>query len=278
MNATLELPSWTDAPELILDPIQEAERLEELRSLNILDTPSEERFDRITRLTAEIFHVPIAYVAFIEEDRQWYKSSVGICEEQTTRGISFCQYTIQQNTPLIIPDTRLHPIGKNHPMVVGEPHIRFYAGIPLSGPRGQKIGSFCIVDLHPRKFDQDQIAQLTTFAALVEREINLGQVIQDQNELLLTRQLLVDAQNKLTREFNDAAKYVRLMLPSPFSDREIIDWHFHPSTHLGGDGLGYRRIDDDRIAFYVLDVTGHGLGSALLAVTALELLDRKSVV
>ncbi len=110
------------------------------------------------------------------------------------------------------------------------------------------------------------------FAAIVEREVNLGQIIQTQNDLLDTRQQLLDTQEKLNREFADAAKYVRLMLPPPLHGEEIVDWEFHPSTHLGGDGLGYRRINEDLLAIYVLDVTGHGLGSALLAVTALELL------
>jgi len=272
MSATLELPNWNKAFSLVLDPVRESERLEDLRSLHLVDTPPEDRFDRITRLAAEFFHVPIAYVAFIESDRQWFKSRHGLCQAETDRAVSFCQYTIHRDEPFIIPDTHLHPVGRNHPLVIGEPYARFYAGVPLAGPRGKKIGTFCLVDTKPRNFDQEMVEQLLVFAALVEREINLGQIIQTQNELLDTRQQLVETQEKLKREFSDAAKYVRLMLPEPLSGEEIIDWQFHPSTHLGGDGLGYRRIDDDRLAFYVLDVTGHGLGSALLAVTALELL------
>jgi sigma-B regulation protein RsbU (phosphoserine phosphatase) len=162
-------------------------------------------------------------------------------------------------------------------MVTGEPHIRFYAGVPLSGPRGQKIGTLCLLDLKARSFSDEQMQQLAAFAAIVEREINLSEIIQTQHELLNTRQKLVEVQNRLKREFEDAAKYVRLMLPPPLEGREIIDWQFLPSAHLGGDGLGYRRINADQIAFYVLDVTGHGLGSALLAVTALELLRSRTV-
>jgi sigma-B regulation protein RsbU (phosphoserine phosphatase) len=154
--------------------------------------------------------------------------------------------------------------------------VRFYAGVPLSGPRGQKIGSFCLIDTQPRDFAEEDLARLVAFAAIVEREINLGQIIQTQNDLLDTRQKLVETQAELTHELADAAKYVRLMLPPPFDSEETLNWHFHPSTHLGGDGLGYRRIDDDLFAVYVLDVTGHGLGSALLAVTALELLRNRA--
>ena len=272
MDATLEFPAWPEAPPLHVDPAQELARLEDLRSLNLLDTQPEYRFDRITRLAAEFFQIPIAYIAFIDSDRQWLKSRVGLCHTETARDMSFCQYTIHRNDPFIITDARVNPITRNHPLVVGEPYVRFYAGVPLSGPHGQKIGTFCLVDTVPKEFGDEDLVSLVAFASLVEREINLGEIIQTQNELLDTRQQLVETQKELDRELSDAAKYVRLMLPPPFSGEEIIDWQFHPSTHLGGDGVGYRRIDDDQLAFYILDVTGHGLGSALLAVTALELL------
>jgi sigma-B regulation protein RsbU (phosphoserine phosphatase) len=260
------------APALVLDPVVEKERMLDLRSLDLLDTPAEDRFDRITRLAAEFFQVPIAYVAFIDNERQWFKSRYGLCPSETSRAISFCQYTINRNEPLIMPDARLHPLGRDHPMVVGEPNLRFYAGVPLTGPRGQKIGTFCLVDVRPRDFGPAQTAQLITFAAIVEREMNLGQIIQTQNELLNTRALLVDTQEKLNREFADAVKYILRMLPPPLTGKETLDWEFHPSRLLGGDGLGYRQLNDDQLAMYVLDVTGHGLGSALLAVTALEFL------
>jgi sigma-B regulation protein RsbU (phosphoserine phosphatase) len=276
MNALLEYPAWAGAPALTIDPVRESSRLEALRSLKLLDTEPEDRFDRITRLAADFFQIPTAYVAFIDSHRQWFKSRVGVCPTETSRDFSFCQYTIHRNEPLVIPDTRLHPIGRNHPFVVGEPHLRFYAGVPLAGPQGHKIGTLCLVDTAPRDFSEQHVASLRAFASLVEREVNLGEIIETQNELLETRHQLVETQKKLDLELSDAAKYVRLMLPPPFAGEEIIDWQFHPSTHLGGDGLGYRRINDDQLAFYVLDVTGHGLGSALLAVTALELLRNRN--
>ena len=272
----MDYPAWPEAPPLPLDPVHEAERQEELRSLNLLDTEPEYRFDRITRLASEFFRVPTAYIAFIDDKRQWFKSRIGFCHTETTRDISFCQYTIHRDEPLIIPDARIHPIGRTHPLVLGEPFVRFYAGVPLAGPRGKKIGTFCLVDMQPREFGTDDVTSLVAFASLVEREINLGEIIETQNELLETRQELIETQERLKREFSDAARYVQLMLPPPLNGEEIIDWQFHPSIELGGDGLGYRRIDDDRIAFYVLDVTGHGFGSALLAVTALELLRNRN--
>ena len=264
--------TW-DMPETItLDPVQEEERLAALHSLDLLENVTEDRFDRVTKLAAEIFRVPMAYVAFIDADRQWYKSAVGMCLTGTDRSISLCQYTIHRKEPLVIQDTLEHELARTHPMVMGDPHLRFYAGVPLSGPRGQKIGTLCLVDMQPREFTPGDLERLLTLASIVEREIGLSEIIASQNELLNTRQKLVEAEEKLRHEFDDAAKYVRLMLPPPLDGRETIDWHFQPSAHLGGDGLGYRRIDEDRIAFYALDVTGHGLGSALMAVTALDVL------
>ncbi|MEJ0000732.1 MAG: GAF domain-containing SpoIIE family protein phosphatase [Verrucomicrobiota bacterium] len=271
------VPAWPEVPQLSLDPVEESLRLEELHALRLLDSPPEYRFDRITRLASEFFRVPTAYVAFIDDHRQWLKSRVGLCHAETTREQSFCQYTIHRSEPLVIPDTLLHPIGRSHPLVVGAPHVRFYAGVPLSGPSGRKIGTFCLADTTPRTFTEGDVASLVAFGALVEREINLGEIIQAQTELLETREKLVSAKRALDHELTDAAKYVRMMLPPPINGEEIIDWHFHPSTRLGGDGLGYRRVSDDQIALYILDVTGHGLGSALLAVTALELLRNSAV-
>jgi sigma-B regulation protein RsbU (phosphoserine phosphatase) len=218
----------------------------------------------------------MAYVAFLDDQRQWLKSRVGLDQAEMPRCLTFCQYTIYHEQPLVIPDAREHPVGRNHPWVVGEPHLRFYAGVPLAGPGGRKIGTFCVVDFKPRELSEQELTALVAFSTLVEREINLGEIIQTQNELLQTRQQLIETKLELEREFSDAAKYVRQMLPPPLAGHENIDWQFHPSMKLGGDGLGYRQVDDDRIAFYILDVTGHGLGSALLAVTALELLRNRN--
>jgi sigma-B regulation protein RsbU (phosphoserine phosphatase) len=272
VSVTSLTPAWPGAPILEIDPHEEAARVNELRALNFLDTPPEYRFDRITRLAADFFRMPVAYVALLDENRQWLKSSVGISSLETPRCMTFCQYTIQHEKPLVIENALEHPMGENHPWVINEPHVRFYAGVPLSGPTGKKIGTFCLVDFVPREFSEKDVASLVTFGSLVEREINLGEIIQTQHELLNIRKRLLQTQHDLEQEFADAAKYVRMLLPPPLNDSEIVDWTYHPSMRLGGDGLGYRRLNDDQLAVYILDVTGHGLGSALLAVTLLELL------
>ncbi len=246
--------------------------LASLHSLDLNKYVAEDRFDRVTKLAATVFKVPIAYIAFIESERQWFKSSVGMRVTGTSCEVSLSQYMIQHNEPLVIADTHQHPVARGHPLVKGEPYLRFYAGVPLDGPRGQKIGTFCLADTRPREFTEEDLAILINFGKIVQREIDLSEIIQAQKELLSTRQKLVKAEERLRHEFADAAKYVRWMLPPPLAGRETIDWKFQPSIHLGGDGLGYRRINDDQIAFYVLDVAGHGLSSALMAVTALDVL------
>jgi sigma-B regulation protein RsbU (phosphoserine phosphatase) len=274
---SLLAPGWPDAPEIHIDPLEETARVNELLSLKLLDTPPEYRFDRITRLAADFFRAPVAYVALLDDNRQWLKSHIGLPSMETPKCMTFCQYAIQGEKPLVIPNAPEHPIGRGHPLVVGDPFVRFYAGVPLSGPTGKKIGTLCIVDFVPREFDDKDVTTLVALGSLVEREINLGEIIHSQNDLLLTRQRLLETQRELDHEFADAAKYVRMMLPPPLNNDEIIEWAFHPSTRLGGDGLGYRRISDDLLAVYILDVTGHGLGSALLAVILLEVLRNPAV-
>lgn len=109
-------------------PPDEQQRLAVLRSLHILDTPPEERFDRITRTAQRLFNVPIALISLIDAHRQWFKSCQGLPVSETPRGISFCGHAILADTPLIIPDALLDPRFADNPLVTGEPRIRFYAG------------------------------------------------------------------------------------------------------------------------------------------------------
>src|ERR1700722_9343107 len=102
-------------------PATEPERLAALRSLDLLDTAAEDRFDVLTRLAARLFKVPISYVALVEDDRQWFKSLGGLVDFQTSREVAFCSHTILRTAPLIIPDTQADPRFANNPLVTGEP-------------------------------------------------------------------------------------------------------------------------------------------------------------
>lgn len=114
-------------------PLDEANRLATLRGLNILDTPPEERFDRLTRLAQQLINVPIAVVSLVDSNRQWFKSCQGLDASETPRNISFCGHAILDNELFVIPDALLDTRFSDNPLVTGAPNIRFYAGQPLKG-------------------------------------------------------------------------------------------------------------------------------------------------
>src|SRR5438105_718424 len=154
-------------------PANEPERLAALYSLHILDTPAEERFDRVTRLALRLFDVPIAYVSIVDANRQWFKSACGIDRGETARGISFCGHAILQNEPLIITDTLADLRFHDNPLVTDDPKLRFYAGCPLQTPSGHKVATLCIGDRAPRDFSGEQVTVLKSLAAIAEDQINL---------------------------------------------------------------------------------------------------------
>lgn len=150
---------------------QEAQRLQVLLSLNILDTPAEERFDRITRLAARLFDVPIALVTLVDAHRQWFKSRHGYNAEQTDRSISFCSHAIERDEVMVIEDARLDPRFADNPQVSAEAGVRFYAGCPLAAPDGSRIGTLCVVDRIPRSFSAEQVDALRDLANIVANEL-----------------------------------------------------------------------------------------------------------
>lgn len=155
-------------------PPDEVARLAELRQRNILDTPPEECFDRVTRLASEHFHVPIALISLIDETRQWFKSRVGFEACETGRDISFCGHAIMLEKPLVILDARADPRFADNPLVAGLPNIRFYAGAPLITRNRLKLGTFCIIDTQPRSdFGPLEAAHLEHFAAIVVDRLDL---------------------------------------------------------------------------------------------------------
>ena len=157
-------------------PHDEQARLETLRSIHILDTAPEERFDRLTRLAKRLFGVPIALVSLVDENRQWFKSCFGLSVTETSRDISFCGHAILGTDLFIIPDTIADDRFADNPLVLNDPYIRFYAGCPLRGPNGHKLGTLCIIDRQPRSLGKDDIEALTDLASMVERELSAVQL------------------------------------------------------------------------------------------------------
>lgn len=153
-------------------PHNEQARLETLRSLNILDTPPQERFDRITRLARRLFGVPIALVSLVDADRQWFLSAFGVDAKETSRDVSFCAHAIHADEILAVPDTLKDPRFHDNPLVLNDPNIRFYAGRPIGVGSNSKIGTLCLIDQAPREFTEEDRALLHDLAQMVEQEVS----------------------------------------------------------------------------------------------------------
>jgi diguanylate cyclase (GGDEF)-like protein len=146
-------------------------RLAALRRINTLDTPLEERFERITRMATRLFGAPIAAISLVDADRQWFKSIQGLSVAETSRDISFCGHTILQEDVMIVPDARCDVRFAENPLVQGDPSIVFYAGCPLRTSDGSTVGSLCLIDHEPKELTPEDLRLLRDLAAMVEAEI-----------------------------------------------------------------------------------------------------------
>ncbi|MFM0325542.1 diguanylate cyclase domain-containing protein [Caballeronia glebae] len=170
---------WHAAPL----PADEAKRLQLLRSLDLLDTPREEVFDRATRVVAELLQVPIALVSLVDEHRQWFKSRLGLDVCETARDVSFCAHALHSERLLLVEDTHTDARFAGNPLVAGAPHIRFYAGVPLRSSKGLVLGTLCAIDTKPRKLSAGLQAALCDLAATVEREIVQREAARETREI-----------------------------------------------------------------------------------------------
>jgi len=161
-------------------PGNEDERVDALCGLEVLDTPDEERFDRLTRVARRHFGVDIALVSLVDSERQWFKSRQGLEAEQTPRDISFCGHAILGERVFQVPDARADPRFADNPLVTGAPHIRFYAGAPLHAPGGARVGTLCIIDENPRTFSEEELGLLRDLADTVEAELEREALAQSQ--------------------------------------------------------------------------------------------------
>jgi len=147
-------------------------RMADVHAANILNTPREERFDRLADLAKEIFGVNMALITIVDSERQWFKSACGLDEvTETPRDVGFCAHAIFEPEGMVIPDATKDPRFADNPFVTGAFGLRFYAGVPLRGPSGQGIGAFCLVDQQPHEFGPHQLSILKKLAALVQTEV-----------------------------------------------------------------------------------------------------------
>jgi hypothetical protein len=157
-------------------PTNEAERLAALKEYHILDTGTEQSYDDITILAAHICEVPTAMISLVDEVRQWFKSRVGLEQQQTSRDVAFCAHAILQNEPLIVRDATTDQRFADSALVTGEPHIRFYAGFPLINPEGLALGTLCVVDRQPRQLSAEQLKTMQALSRQVMTLLELRRV------------------------------------------------------------------------------------------------------
>lgn len=232
-------------------PDDEKHRLNTLNSLQLLDTPAEERFDRVTRLAKRLFQVPIALVSLVDENRQWFKSCYGLDVNETSRDISFCGHAILGDEIFVIPDAAEDDRFADNPLVVDKPHIRFYAGCPIKYIDGSKLGTLCIIDSKPRLLDQQNLEPLKDLAKMVEQEIAALQMatMDDLTHISNRRGFSILAQKSLDlcarKQISASLVFLDLNQFKPINDR---------FGHAEGDRALIAFADQMRNAFRESDV------------------------
>jgi GAF domain-containing protein len=167
-------------------PTSDRTRVAVLQKYAILDTEPEQAFDDLTLLASYVCKTPIALISLVDEDRQWFKSKVGMSVSETPREIAFCSIAIQQSDVMVVPDTLQDERFRDNPLVVSAPKIRFYAGAPLITEEGYALGTLCVIDKTPREFGPDQKEGLQALSRLVLAQLEF------RRNLTLLKEALTD--------------------------------------------------------------------------------------
>ncbi len=172
-------------------PKNEIDRLNDLREYKIMDTPPELEFDDLVQLAAKIAKVPMSLITLLDENRQWFKSSVGVGFKETPRELSFCSHTILGNSLLLVMDTEQDERFSDNPFVTNAPGIRFYAGVPLMSYRGNPIGTLCVLDVMPGDLDEDQRFALNVLSRQVIKQLEIKRTNEHLEQITRTQSLLM---------------------------------------------------------------------------------------
>jgi GAF domain-containing protein len=165
-------------------PANEQDRLAALQRYLILDTLPEKAFDEIVWLVSYVCQTPIAYVSIIDKDRQWFKSKIGLSAAETEREVAFCAHAILGQQTMVVPDTLDDIRFVDNPLVLGDPHIRFYAGSPIMSEDGFPLGTLCAVDHQPRNLTPHQLEALGMLARQTEKLLEYRRTSHEIKEAL----------------------------------------------------------------------------------------------
>ncbi len=257
-------------------PTDEDTRIDTLQSLKILDTPAEERFDRLTRIAARLFGVPIALVSLVDENRLWFKSSHGLDMSEMPRDTSFCAHAILGEDVMLVPDAARDERFNDNPVVTGGPKIRFYAGCPLKAADGSALGTLCLMDRQPREFAAEDVELQRDLAHMAERELAAGEMAtMDELTMLSNRrgfEALSSQALELSRRFEKPAALLYFKLDQfaeindrfgqPEGDRalksfaQLLKLNFRESDVLG-------RLGGDEFAVLMTNVSNTEIENAL---------------
>lgn len=243
-------------------PVDEADRLAAVRRYDVLDTPPDGAFDRITALAARLLNTPISIVSVVDSDRIWFKSHHGVDVDQVGRDPGLCASAILQPQPWIVRDASLDPRTLANPLVTGDLGLRFYAGVPLTSHDGYNLGTLCVIDRQPRDVTAEQVATLSDLASLVVDEL----------ELRLSARRTVSLEAQLRQNAEDVARSLQESLlpptlPSIAGLGLAARYHVANREQVGGDFYDVIATDTGCVAV-IGDVCGKGTRSAALTGTA----------
>lgn len=203
----------------------EARRLKVLWQYDVLDTIPEELFDDLTELAAGICGAPIALISLVDEDRQWFKSKVGVTINETSRDISFCAHAIKGQDLFIIPDATKDLRFANNPLVTSDPKIRFYAGAPLIAPDGEALGTLCVIDKVPRELSSEQQQALRVLARHVMTQLELRRHAKDLAEAHKAREATKDELDKVQAENEKLKNQLKKLKKGSGTSRKLAKKH-----------------------------------------------------
>jgi len=233
----MERPQSESTTATIPSDAREARRLRTLEHYDVLDAPPTEALDRVTRLATTLFDVPVALVNVIDRQKQHCVSAQGWALEQTDREVSFCNYTIRQDGVMVVEDTHKDERFVDHPLVTGPPHIRFYAGAPLTAPNGYRLGTLCLIDDARRSISEEKRDLLADLASIVMDELNLRHYASDLDASREAHREVSEQRKRILESITDAFYAVDENWTFTYVNAQAEEFLERPREELLGESL-----------------------------------------